>query len=290
MRLALLMRCLVLVLAGGLGLAGCAGGTALPASPTPVLLVATPTLPAAGTAVPTVALSPSAAAGRVIPHPAGGHDIVIQISGGVGGMVPPIYIQASRFPGFTVFGDGTLIYRAGKGFYQSRLDEAALQRLLTLAVDDVHFFTLDQFNGPPCCDMPSTNVTLAADGQRRSVSVTFAEETTTPTGSESSVHRLGRLLTALNALRSETAPAYLPAGVTIYAESRPASASDGAIPHWPVSEILLARVLQSAPDRSGGSLRVTGPAAQAALRAAPDPQPFTDAGQGYIVVAVPDSP
>src|SRR4051794_35896526 len=78
-----------------------------------------------------------------IAHPTGAQDIVLQLGGVGGGMVPSrIYDLADRFPRFTLFGDGRVVYRSDTGFYQTHLDEAAISRLLTLAVREVRFFQL----------------------------------------------------------------------------------------------------------------------------------------------------
>src|SRR5262249_50447759 len=76
-----------------------------------------------------------------VSHPTGARDIILRQSGTGGGMLPGrLYYYEGQFPPFTLFGDGTLVYTGNGGFYQAHLDEAAIQRLLTLAVNDVHFF------------------------------------------------------------------------------------------------------------------------------------------------------
>src|SRR5438477_11981011 len=81
-------------------------------------------------------------------HPTGAHDVVIQLQSTGGGMVPSgVYTVADRFPGFTLYGAGTLLYRVGDGYYRTQLAEADVQQLLALAINDVQFFTLDPFLG-----------------------------------------------------------------------------------------------------------------------------------------------
>ena len=43
------------------------------------------------------------------------------------GLLPRLDTLAARFPAFTLLGDGTLIYHLRTGYYQTHLDEAALQ-------------------------------------------------------------------------------------------------------------------------------------------------------------------
>src|SRR3954453_127204 len=71
-------------------------------------------------------LAPGSRHNGPITHPTGGGDIVIQMQWG-GGMVPYLEGQTDRFPQFTLYGDGTLIYHT-RDYYQTRLDEAAIQR------------------------------------------------------------------------------------------------------------------------------------------------------------------
>jgi hypothetical protein len=229
-----------------------------------------------------------------VARPTAADAVVIRLSGGGGGMVAsPIYNMDSRFPAFVLYGDGRLIYRTGDGFYQTHLDEAAVQRLVGVAVNDARFFTLPSSVGPMCCDMPSSQIEVHAAGQSGSVSFSILDPPSTP-GADSDESRLSRLIDAIQALRVETAPAYQPAGVTLYADGgSPAGAGAGLLP-WPVASVALSQALDASRKPGGGwtgeGLRLTGADATAVLKAAPSVKEFTQNGLRYYVVAVPDAP
>jgi hypothetical protein len=218
-----------------------------------------------------------------VSHPTGARDIVVRLSATGGGMLPGrLYYYEGQFPPFTLFGDGTLVYAAG-GFYQAHLDEAAIQRLLTLAVNDVHFFDLPDSVGPTCCDMPHSQLIISAGGQTKAVGMSLLDE---KTDSNSPERRLQRLLDALTALQTGQDPAYTPPGATLYAEI--ATGQPGpAAPAWPLTTVSLADVLT---ESDGNGLHLTGADAQAALQAAPRVAPFVEHGVSYLVVATPDPP
>jgi hypothetical protein len=256
----------LLLLVSALWLAGCGGGVLGP-TPTPASIA----------------------------HPTGARDVVIQLRTGGGGPVPsPLYLITDRFPGFTLSGDGTWLYQIGDGYYQTRLDEATIQRLLVMARDEVQFATLDEFLGPTCCDMPNSELTINAAGQSHSVSFSILDEPPTPTAQQTPAQRLARLLAALNDLRRADGPRYEPPGVTLYATGGTPVAAGDDVPAWPVAEVALQDAWQASegPDQTwiGQGLRLTGAPAQAVLRAAPRVQQFAQAGMRYFVVAVPDIP
>jgi hypothetical protein len=220
-------------------------------------------------------------AGRVS-YPTGARDIVVRLSGTGGGMLPGrLYYYEGQFPPFTLFGDGTLVYAAQGGLYQGHLDEAAIGRLLQGAVNDAHFFDLPDFVGPTCCDMPGSSLTISANGQTKTVSMSLLDETS---DSNSPERRLQRILAALTALQTGHDAVYTPAGATLHAEVGTGDPNPNALP-WPVAGVSLAAAAQ---DPNG--LHLTGADAQAVLQAAPGVGPFVEQGIPYLAIAVPDPP
>ncbi|HUS14702.1 MAG TPA: hypothetical protein VM536_06745 [Chloroflexia bacterium] len=254
------------------------------------LLLAACASPAAvtPTAIPTAippTIPPPTSTPVSVPHPTGARDIVIQLGGVSGGMVASrLYNLEDQFPRFTLFGDGTAVYRTETGYYQSRLDEAAMARLLALAVHDVRFFQLSDRIGPACCDMPVSQVAVHADGRDKTVGMSILDDT----DPESEGARLGRLLAAIDALRTGKAPAYQPAHVHLYAELLRGTPNT-APPAWPLGRLSLAAAA-TATESGGAGLLLSAPDAQAALQAAASRQPFTENGAAYDVVAVPVGP
>src|SRR5690348_405738 len=219
-----------------------------------------------------------------IAHPVGVHDIVIQLQTG-GGMEPRLEAMADTFPVLTLYGDGTLIYHMSGAYQQTRLDEAAMQRLLHVALDDVAFFNLpSSLADVEVYDAPGTSVTVNADGRAHAVSAMalgFGDDA----GHDDQRSRLLQLVQALGALEDDQAPAYVPAAVRLYAEPAGTTGATPALPAWPVAGVDLAAVL-AGQGSDGSGFRLTGDAAAAGLRAAASPAVFTQTGQSYRVVAV----
>src|SRR5262245_5339378 len=167
-----------------------------------------------------------------IAHPTDGREIVIQMQWG-GGMVPYLEAQTDRFPQFTLYGDGTLIYHTNNGYYQSRLDEPAIQRLLHLALDDVGFFGLPNSLAPvEVYDAPGTSVMVNADGRGHTVSAMalgFGDD-----AHDDQRSRLLRLVHALSDLMDDGAPAYVPASVRLFVQQAEIPGDPPALPAWPV--------------------------------------------------------
>jgi hypothetical protein len=217
-----------------------------------------------------------------VSYATGARDTVVRLSGTGGGMLPGrLYYYEGQFPPFTLFGDGTLVYAAQGGLYQAHLDDAAIQKLLQLAVNDAHFFDLPDFVGPTCCDMPGSSLTISANGQTKTVSMSLLDETTDANSPE---RRLRRILDALTPLQTGHDPTYTPAGAMLHAEPAIGQPSPNA-PAWPLKTVSLAAVAQ---DPNG--LHLTGADAQAALQAAPGVGPFVENGVTYLAIAVPDPP
>jgi hypothetical protein len=138
-------------------------------------------LVAAGCAAsPRASAEPTAGA---ISHPTAPTDLVLRVFVG-GGFVPPGFL-ATEAPAFSLFGDGTIIYREqggplptpangvaqGAAFRMAKLDEARVQALLADALDVGGLRTAQATYTLPVADAPTTTFTLSADGHRVVVSV-----------------------------------------------------------------------------------------------------------------------
>lgn len=144
------------LLVGALLLAGCAGG---------------------------VGGSPQPSASGGIAHPSGAGDLVLRVFVG-GGFVPPGYL-ATEAPAFSLYGDGTVIFRdatapvptsldgiaRGVPFAAVRLSETAVQALLASALDVGGLRTAREQYTLPVADAPTTTFTIVADGISKHVSV-----------------------------------------------------------------------------------------------------------------------
>jgi hypothetical protein len=139
-----------------------------------------------GSGGPTPAPSPTASpVADGISHPTGAADVLLRIESG-GGFVP-IDFLATNAPSFTLYGDGTVVFRdltavppTGEGsninrlspLLTIRLDEDGIQALLS---DALGRGGLGIAAGPYMgqgADMPSTTFTINADGGTKVVSVT----------------------------------------------------------------------------------------------------------------------
>jgi hypothetical protein len=267
-----------------------------------------PPTPPPGDATPPPTRAPVTPITGDIPHPTGARDIVVQLNEGYG-YEPDLYIRMAEYPDFTLYGDGTAIYRNPSGYHQARLDPAAVQGLLRLALNDLRFLELPADNGLPgdlnVTDLPTATIRVAAAGQDYTVGAyalgidlaQLTQAAITPEPADAPRSRLLRLEQAIRALMADTAPAYAPAAVTLYIEDsgsditapdQPTPTPDPAFVAWPVSGVVLAG---DATDQFGTRMQhLTGPAAAAALQAAAAPRDFTEAGRRYQVVAVPDAP
>jgi len=152
-------------------LAGCAPG------PTPS---GTPT--ASPTASPGSSPGSSGSTGA-ISHPTGPADLILRVSVG-GGFVAPGYL-ATEAPAFSLYGDGTLIFRDPGSptpspigvvtpltpFLTAKLTEDQVQALLADALDEGGLRTALAQYTLPVADAPTTTFTVAADAVERQVSV-----------------------------------------------------------------------------------------------------------------------
>jgi len=131
---------------------------------------------------PTPEPTPTAVAG--IEHPTGARDIVLRV-GSSGGFVPVEFLATSA-PSFTLYGDGTVVFRDDQAlppdavgsvmrsvpFQAIKLDEEGIQALLAYALGPGGIgVAVGPYMGG-MADVPSTVFTLNADGRQKQVSVT----------------------------------------------------------------------------------------------------------------------
>lgn len=146
----------------------------------------TPTAAPTGSASPGVTPVPTATAAPTIDgiqHPTGAHDVILRMQTS-GGFVP-VEFMATFAPSFTLYGDGTIVFRDSNAspptandnvnrsvpFHTIRLGEDAIQSLLTQAIGPGG---LGVAVGPYIglgADIPSTDFTITADGRTKTVSV-----------------------------------------------------------------------------------------------------------------------
>ena len=164
---------------------------ALPAT-TAALFVATlaacsaaagPSASPGGTPNPTTAPTPSPTAPSGLEHPTGARDIVLRFEES-GGFVPIEY-NATYAPSFTLYGDGTLVFKdpyapapetndnvvRAVPFMIAKLDEASIQALLEEALGTGG---LAIAQGPymcNCADIPTSTFTIVIGGKTKQVSV-----------------------------------------------------------------------------------------------------------------------
>jgi hypothetical protein len=137
-------------------------------------------------ASPTAPATP-APSGTPVPdgirHPTGARDVVLRME--TSGGFAPIEFMATSAPSFTLYGDGTVVFRDPSAspptsndnvnrsvpFQTIRLGEDAIQSLLSQAIGPGG---LGVAIGPYLglgADIPSTDFTIAADGRTKTVSV-----------------------------------------------------------------------------------------------------------------------
>ena len=110
-----------------------------------------------------------------------------------GGGFVPMQFFATQIPQFTLYGDGTVVYRplpSADGatfgdplppFQTGKLSEAAVQRLLAYALETGRLADAkSSYDNMQIADASSTYFTLNADGLEKTVSVYALSETTEP--------------------------------------------------------------------------------------------------------------
>lgn len=131
---------------------------------------------------PTGTPTPSPTPDDTIAHATGAKDVVLRFREG-GGFVP-IDFFATEAPGFTLYGDGTVLFRdatvpaptldggaiAGQPFLVAQLDEDQIQELLRLALPSLS--AAKQFyDAGNMADVPAATFTITVAGQTKEVTV-----------------------------------------------------------------------------------------------------------------------
>ena len=111
--------------------------------------------------------------GGAVDHPTGKTDVVLQVSAG-GGFVPVEY-NLTQIPGFTLYGDGTVIVTgpmieiypqpALPNLQTTTISEEAMQEILSAAKEAGLFANDVDYGQPGITDMPTTTITINADGK-----------------------------------------------------------------------------------------------------------------------------
>ncbi len=163
-----------LILAPALLVAACAGGGG-PAMPT-----ATPSATAPSSPSPAASAPPAGG----IEHPTGATEIVLRYEEGGGFMVPEW--TATQAPIFTLYGDGTVVFRdpaaqppadenglmVHQPFRTARLDEEQMQSLLAFAVNEGGLgVARDHYELDTVADAGTALFTINAGGRNKQVSV-----------------------------------------------------------------------------------------------------------------------
>lgn len=122
--------------------------------------------------------------GPLIDHPTGAGDVILRFEEG-GGFVPVEWL-ATNAPIFTLYGDGTVVFRnpadappeAGDGllrgipFRVARLQEAAVQELLDFAITQGGLgIAKDRYENHMVADASTSTFTVQAAGQTKTVAV-----------------------------------------------------------------------------------------------------------------------
>lgn len=175
---------------------------------------------ACGTAGTTPSPTPSPTPDDTIAHATGARDVVLRFREG-GGFVP-IDFFATEAPGFTLYGDGTVLFRdatvpapalgdgaiAGQPFLVATLDEAQVQELLRLVLPTLSAAKA-QYDAGNMADVPAATFTITVAGQTKSVTVVglgFDREPGPDTAILASLAELGERFRAFGAhVAGETA-------------------------------------------------------------------------------------
>jgi len=196
---------------------------------------------------PTTQPTPTAVAG--IQHPTGARDIVLRVESS-GGFVPVEFLATSA-PSFTLYGDGTVVFRDGEAqppdavgsvirsvpFQTMKLDEAGIQALLEFALGPGGIgVAVGPYTGG-VADMPSTNFTVNADGRTKQVSVTGLSPDMHQPQDRLIVGSLGQLAERLRTFGNEVAGevAYEPSAYRGVLQKM--DQANGAVVDWPWTDV-----------------------------------------------------
>jgi hypothetical protein len=134
---------------------------------------------------PTIGPTPSPSAPTGLEHPSGAKDILLRFEES-GGFVP-IEWNATYAPSFTLYGDGTLVFKdpyavapesndninRAVPFSVAKLDEASIQALLEQALGQGGLaVATGPYDGGMVADIPTSTFTITVGGRTKQVSVT----------------------------------------------------------------------------------------------------------------------
>jgi len=196
---------------------------------------------------PTAQPTPTAVAG--IQHPTGARDIVLRVESS-GGFVPVEYLATSA-PSFTLYGDGTVVFRDDQApppeavgsvvrsipFQTIKLGEEGIQALIEFALGPGG---IGVATGPylcNCADMPSTNFTVNADGRNRTVSVTGMSPDMHQPQDQLMVTSLGRLAERLRTFGNEVGGEVVYEPATYRGVLQKIDQANGAVIDWPWTDV-----------------------------------------------------
>jgi hypothetical protein len=196
---------------------------------------------------PTAKPTPTAVAG--IEHPTGARDIVLRVESS-GGFVPVEFLATSA-PSFTLYGDGTVVFRDDQApppeavgivvrsipFQTIKLGEDGIQALLEFALGPGG---IGIATGPymcNCADMPSTNFTVNADGRNKTVSVTGLAPDMHQPQDQLMVTSLGRLAERLRTFGNEVAGEVVYEPAAYRGVLQKVDQANGAVVDWPWTDV-----------------------------------------------------
>jgi hypothetical protein len=120
-----------------------------------------------------------------IAHPTGAKEVVLRYEEGGGFMMPAFIVTMA--PIFTLYGDGTIVFRPQTDtfpepvngvtldvpFKTGKLTEGQVQQLLEFAISEggLGLAVKDQYDNPMVADAGTATFTLRADGQEKKVSI-----------------------------------------------------------------------------------------------------------------------
>jgi hypothetical protein len=205
---------IVLISALAIALAGCAAFRGGGASPDPTTTPPTSTPLPTSTPEPTPDQTPDQTPTATFEHPTGATDVILRIEWG-GGFVPMQTI-ATQMPQFTLYGDGTAVFRPlpdvnginfnepSPPFLTGHMSEDAVQALLDFALHDGGLANaMTNYDYPGVADAGTTMFTINARGVDKQVSVYALYDSTNEGPDQGERDALNRLQQRLNNFETE---------------------------------------------------------------------------------------